>query len=341
MPGWRRGWDKGGIAEARSRVEASKPRENAERDWIVVPGTHEHLVPPTLFDRAQELARSRAAGVGPKNVRAGRGLRSPYLLSGLVTCGRCGQNYQGRTVNSTKHRKDGTKIQSFYYACGGWVMKGKSACEKFLLRRDAVEEMILEVVQERLHGLLAGEGETLLRGYIEEEIATQGADPRQEMAKVKARLVEIDQKAGVLLEGLSAETKGFVDAKLRELATEKRRLQRRLEELEAAPYDPIDPDAVLREGLASIRELPRLLETGSPEDRKGFVRAFIAGITVVPEALRLDLQVRRIPAMLGARPGNGNSTCLMVAGARYTPVQKSLEPPERFVVRGVGLRPAA
>jgi len=102
--------------------------------------------------------------------------------------------------------------------------------------------------------------------------------------------------AGVLLEGLSAETKGFVDAKLRELATEKRRLQHRLEELEAAPYDPIDPDAALKEGLASIRELPRLLETGSPEDRKGFVRAFIAGITVVPESLRLDLQVRRIPA---------------------------------------------
>ena len=57
-------------------------------------------------------------------------------------------------------------------------MKGKSACEKFLLRRDAVEEMILSVVQERLCGLLAGDGEKVLRGYIEEEIAAQGADPR-------------------------------------------------------------------------------------------------------------------------------------------------------------------
>ena len=72
--------------------------------------------------------------------------------------------------------------------------------------------------------------------------------------------------------------------------------------------------------------------TGGPEDRKGFVRAFVAGITVVPEKLRLDLQVRKIPAALGR-----DSTCLMVAGARYEPVQKNLEPVERFVV-GVSVR---
>jgi hypothetical protein len=68
------------------------------------------------------------------------------------------------------------------------------------------------------------------------------------------------------------------------------------------------------------------------------VRAFIAGITVVPEALRLDLQVRRIPALLGA---NGNSTCLVVAGARYEPVQKNLEPAERFLAGLLELRRTA
>jgi len=80
---------------------------------------------------------------------------------------------------------------------------------------------------------------------------------------------------------------------------------------------------------------------GHPADLPRVRRRRTWGITVVPEALRLDLQVRRIPALLGVQPRTGNSTCLMVAGARYTPVQKSLEPPERFVVRGVGLRPAA
>jgi hypothetical protein len=45
-----------------------------------------------------------------------------------------------------------------------------------------------------------------------------------------------------------------------------------------------------------------------------FVRAFIEGIVVQPDNLRLDLQIRKIPAL---EPGN--STCLMVAGAGFEP----------------------
>jgi len=66
-----------------------------------------------------------------------------------------------------------------------------------------------------------------LRGYIDEEIAAQGADPHREAAQLRIHLTQIDQKADVLLESLSPETKGFIDTKLRELATEKRRLTRR------------------------------------------------------------------------------------------------------------------
>ena len=126
--------------------------------------------------------------------------------------------------------------------------------------------------------------------------------------------LEQDQKANVLLETMSPETKGFIDGKLRELGTEKRRLTHRLEELEAKPYEPIDPDAVLKQGLVALRDLPRLMESGNLEERKEFVRAFIAGVTVVPEKARLDLQVRTFPAVLDA-----DSTCEMVAGAGFEP----------------------
>ena len=290
---------------AEERVDADKPRQNPEADWIVVPGTHEPLVPPPMFDRAQELIRGRARNLGPRNGRAGSGLRSPFLLSGLVTCGRCGHAYQGRTINSTKYRKDGSKIKTLYYACGGWVMKGASACEKFLIRKEPLEDLLLDTIQRRLESLLAGEGETILRGYIEDELAAQGQDPRRELATIRARIAEIDQKANVLLEGLSADTKGFVDAKLRDLGSERRKLQNRLEALDAAPYEPIDADAVLRHGLASLRDLPRLLESASPEDPKEFfVRAFVGGVAVVPGEARLDIRMLTLPAIGSLRPSN-------------------------------------
>jgi DNA invertase Pin-like site-specific DNA recombinase len=307
----------GGIVVERPRIDADRPRHNPECDWIVVPNTHEPLIPPPMFDRAQELMRGRGRNVGPRNGRAGSSLRSPFLLSGLVTCARCGQAYQGRTINSTKFRKDGTKIKTLYYACGGWVMKGASACEKFLIRKEPLEALLMETIQDRLQSLLAGEGETILRGYIEEEIAAQGQDPRRELATIRARISEIDQKANVLLEGLSADTKGFVDAKLRDLGSERRKLQNRTEALETAPYDPIDAEAVLRSGLASLHDLARLMESASLEDRKEFVRAFVGGVSVVPGEARLDVRMRTLPAVGVLRPEN--STCGLVAGAGFEP----------------------
>ena len=82
-----------------------------------------------------------------------------------------------------------------------------------------------------------------------------------------------------------------------------------------------------------LGELPRLLESGSLEGRKEFVRAFVGGITVRPDSGVLDVQMKKFPEL-----GTGNLTCDVVAGARYVPVQIELRPLERFVA---GLRRAA
>jgi uncharacterized OB-fold protein len=124
--------------------------------------------------------------------------------------------------------------------------------------------------------------------------------------------------------------------KLRDMGTEKRKLQARAEDLEATPYDPINADAVLRGGLASLRDLPRLLESGSLEDRKEFVRAFVGAVSVVPGEARLDVQMRTLPLMGASQ--HSNSTCGLVAGARYEPLQIEMKPLERFLA---GLRWAA
>jgi hypothetical protein len=56
-------------------------------------------------------------------------------------------------------------------------------------------------------------------------------------------------------------------------------------------------DCVLREGPASLRDLPRLLESASLEERKQFVNAFISRVTVQPDERRLDLEVRTLPVI--------------------------------------------
>ncbi len=50
------------------------------------------------------------------------------------------------------------------------------------------------------------------------------------------------------------------------------------------------------------------------------MHAFIAGVTVDPDELRLDLKVRPLPFL------DANSSVGVVAGARYEPLQMKLEP---------------
>jgi hypothetical protein len=72
------------------------------------------------------------------------------------------------------------------------------------------------------------------------------------------------------------------------------------------------------------------------EDRKEFVRAFVGGVSVAPGDARLDIQMRTLPAIGALQPAN--STCGLVAGARYVPVQIEMKPLNLYLA---GLQRAA
>ena len=74
--------------------------------------------------------------------------------------------------------------------------------------------------------------------------------------------------------------------------------------------------------MVALDDLPRLMESGSLEERKEFVRAFIASVTVHPGDERLEVQMRKIPASVLPKPGN--SSVGLVAGARSDRVQRNL-----------------
>src|SRR5262249_40059568 len=103
----------------------------------------------------------------------------------------------------------------------------------------------------------------------------------------------------------SPETKDLLEGKLRDLAGEKRALQRRVEELDALPFEPIDAEAVVRDGMAALRDLPRMLESASLEERKEIVAAFVDHVTVLPDESIVELQLRTLPLSVGVVAGAG------------------------------------
>lgn len=140
--------------------------------------SHEPLVNNQLFQKVQQLMRSRS----PK-ISAPRVVASPYLLSGIVKCGGCKKAMFGVAAKSGKYH---------YYNCATRYRTGKSECSTRAIRVEKMDGAVLEAVLEqvlqpdhltRLFELVAEEHQDLM---AEQSVATESV--RLAMADVERRL---------------------------------------------------------------------------------------------------------------------------------------------------------
>ncbi len=101
---------------------------NAREDWLVHEESHEPLVDPATFGRAQRLMRERGARTCATGFLTGKARSSRYLMSGLMRCGTCGGSMFGHTTWKSQRRKDGSRVGTGYYVCSAAIMKGKAIC---------------------------------------------------------------------------------------------------------------------------------------------------------------------------------------------------------------------
>jgi len=329
-----------GRAVERSRYNMNRMADNLESDWIVVPNCHEALVPKDLWRKAQAIREARKEKGANTGFRRGRGLVSPYLLSGLVECGGCGHKFHGHKITKGKSKKNGEKVVTNYYVCGGYMMAGNSICRRDLIRREALDNFIIDRVRLKLVPFLENGGDQLLRQLLQEELNTAQPDPRAEMKKIRRRLQEISEKADVLLENLTPTNRDFLDEKLAKLKRERRHLEEMLEEQEKVRYEPVDIDALVSESVGSLSRFQQVMEQGRLEEKKEFLRAFVGRIRIYPGKGRGTVEYYKIPDL--ERLPVGKSSFKLVAGVRYEALQKKiLALPEPFAMGRRGCLPLA
>lgn len=101
-----------------------------------LPRSHEAIIPPEVFRAAQDKTASRR----PR----GRVISiEPFLLSGLVYCGYCGNKMMGVTRRQTWKRKDGRRARGVYryYQCQS--RNNLSTCEYHTWRAPLLESTVL------------------------------------------------------------------------------------------------------------------------------------------------------------------------------------------------------
>jgi hypothetical protein len=76
-------------------------------------------------------------------------------------------------------------VRAYYYACGGYVGKGRAVCQRAVIPREWIEAWVLEQIGGIVRDLLENGGEKKLRKMIEQELAGVGRSDGSELAALR------------------------------------------------------------------------------------------------------------------------------------------------------------
>ena len=274
------------------------PSRNGQEDWIIHRNNHPAIITRTRFEQAQKR-REATAKFGYANTHnVGRGAHSPFLLSGLIRCARCGHKWIGYTVNKGRKRKDGSNSKTLYYACSGYVNKGKAVCERRVIGKGFLEDWVVDQIETMLKQYFAtSEGLKEVRQMVEAEIAGERPDVGSEIDQVEARMKEIKQTISNLINNLTAANREYVDARLVELKREMVVLESQRLELEAAGARRMELDRLVDQAVQLAGEFEKAFIEGTMEEKRLVIRAFVKQIKLDPGSGKGWITISPLPGI--------------------------------------------
>jgi len=161
----------------------SKKRLSAlPEDWLIVPNTHEAIIPPDEWELVQKLITSRR--------RTGK---SGYdnIFAGLIKCGTCGYAMRSSKANRKEQSRAMDNIQ---YTCNNYCTYGKKACTSHAIEATDVYNAVLGDI--RYHaGLAVKQSDKMLDKIISQVTSNTKSEKKaltKELNQSKSRLSEID-----------------------------------------------------------------------------------------------------------------------------------------------------
>ena len=274
------------------------PSRNGQEDWIIHRNNHPAIITRTRFERTQKR-REATAKFGYANTHnVGRGARSPFLLTGLIRCARCGHKWIGYTVNKGRKRKDGSNSKTLYYACSGYVNKGKAVCERRVIRKEWLEGWIVEQIETMLKEYFGTpEGLDKIRGMAAAELDGSISDVGGELDGVESRVREVKRTVANLIDNLTAANREFVDKRIVELKRELTILESKRLELEAVGAKKVEIGRLIDQAVEMAGEFGQAFTEGTVHEKRLFLRAFLKGVELDPAAGKGRAAFVLMPAM--------------------------------------------
>jgi hypothetical protein len=141
------------------------------------------------------------------------------------------------------------------------------------------------------------EGLAKMRQRVEEEIESFFPQVGDELDKAKARIQEIKQTIGNLVENLTSTNREYVDARLIELKRELAVLESKSLELESSGAEKTKIGQVIDQAIELAGEFKTVFAEGSIEEKRLFLRAFLKKIELDPVTGKGQVMLNVLPGM--------------------------------------------
>lgn len=280
----------------RAREHKGRVEHNAPEKWIRSAGSaggdldHPAIVSLEVFEKAQAIHKTRIRRTPDGRViggGGGKGAHSPYLLSHVAKCARCGSPYYGKRT-----RKGGSAIVSASYVCGAYF--AKTTCRVGSVALSEIEPKLVEELRKFYFGVDSAEE---IERMIRSELALEVTDHSGEIARLWRRDSELAAKADNWIECITPSTKQAIGAKLDAAKAEREKIAAEIARLEVAQAAQTDIGAAVREVQEIIGEFRPLFESNDPEGLKRVVRRFVNRVTIDYEAGKAVIEFRPLSSV--------------------------------------------
>jgi DNA invertase Pin-like site-specific DNA recombinase len=263
----------------RAKVITDKP----ETERIVKENAHPAIVPPELFDKAQQR-------IGTGSERKGKGRprpESPYLFSSMIECELCGRKFFGHL----KRNSDGRVYR--YYIDSGYHMGGSSICSNFQIPKEEIEGFAISQLKRKLqNGWKEKIGDELRELVCQDSAYNSKAEIKTLGRRLKANDEAIHNLTKAVEMGFDA---AMAMQRLDALKSERIELEDLKNKLMRKAADTIDPDAIVEGALGLLDEFENVMATAPLPKQKAIIRCFVAGARANPKERRVEVAFYEVP----------------------------------------------
>ncbi len=286
----------GGEAAERREAYGARLVPNPEQDWIHIPQSHPAIVSHRTFDAARPSRRRSGSDNGDPRPRGPiNGRRARYLLSGLVVCARCSGRYEGCRRTKGKRRTDGSAVRTYYYGCGSYIRKGRTACRFGPVPQQRLEELVVDAVLAHHEPLRDEVGRRKIAEIVRRCVGVDSANLAETRREVETRLAEIQSTASRLIDALSDGTRTFVEERLQALDEERTSLETKLRRLEELELSRVERSSLIDECREFVHGLGSDLGSPSPEVRIRALRRCVERVVVDRDAGTIEIRMTALP----------------------------------------------